>query len=338
MTVDEPLVLAFGGDDRFAMPLTVAAFSALSNLPSGTRVDLYVLDGGISESHKQRIESILCEGMSGTSLHWLRPDLAQYEAFRIRKGVTRAAYMRLSLPELVPQDRGKVIYLDGDVVVAGNLVDLWQQPIEGQSLLAVQAFFSQWASSPVSSLLTTYQDLGLHSQAPLFSSGVMVLNLERLRSTHSFGLVLECLGQYRHRFRYCDNDGLNAVFAEDWGHLDILWNVQLGAMRHPELMPASPLTERIRASLDCIRQEAKILHYTHSPKPWQARLPGHHHGSWFRHLRASGWFSPIGFHFFHLRCILCGLGYGAEMLARRALRAVQALWPRRRPEWPCDPV
>lgn len=150
----------------------------------------------------------------------------------------------------------------------------------------------------------------------MLNSGVMVLDLEHLRSSREFDRVLEYLFRFRDYGQH-DNDGLNAVFAESWRPLSILWNVQLDALRRPWIMPPSPLTDRLCADSALLRRDAHILHYTASPKPWQMRLPRREHGRWFHYLRKSGWFSPIGYHIFHLKCLLRGQGHGARAIAKR---------------------
>jgi len=52
---NESIVVVCAADDGYSMPLSVTVRSLLENLGADQRVDLYIIDGGISDRNKQKI-------------------------------------------------------------------------------------------------------------------------------------------------------------------------------------------------------------------------------------------------------------------------------------------
>ena len=79
--VDDPslteVVVVCACDDNYAMPLTVMLHSAAKNLDSGSRLSVYFIDGGISESSWQAIKETLVD--FEVSVYSLKPDYSLVE-------------------------------------------------------------------------------------------------------------------------------------------------------------------------------------------------------------------------------------------------------------------
>src|SRR5689334_3585939 len=132
------LSIVMSSDDRLAMPLAVAAHSAVKNL-KGRPANLFILDGGMSEVSKRRIAKTIPADQ--VHIHWIQPVSGRLnEIFEKRRRYARyplAAYYRLLLPEILPREIKKVIYLDVDVIVLADLATLWRIDVEPYQFLAV---------------------------------------------------------------------------------------------------------------------------------------------------------------------------------------------------------
>ena len=132
----QPIVLVCAADNNYAMPLAVTVRSALDNLGTNQKIALFILDGGITESNKNKIiKSLKSEQIE---ISWVQPDNALFENLALNRHVTIPTYYRLILPEILPKDFQKVIYLDTDMVVTGNLQELWNIDVGDNYVLAVQ--------------------------------------------------------------------------------------------------------------------------------------------------------------------------------------------------------
>jgi lipopolysaccharide biosynthesis glycosyltransferase len=85
--------------------------------------------------------------------------------------IARVAYARLLMGELLPPEIDRVIYLDCDLIIRGDLSDLWNVNLEGKTVVAVREVTDYiWHSK-----------LGLPPGAPYFNNGVMLIDLDRWR-------------------------------------------------------------------------------------------------------------------------------------------------------------
>ena len=114
--------IILAADDHYAQHLGVTICSVLENNRQAS-VDIYVIDGGLSDANKERLRR-LTETYS-TSLKFLTVDQKTYERFSLGQHLTPAAYYRLSIPDIVPAELERILYLDCDMVVISDLQELW---------------------------------------------------------------------------------------------------------------------------------------------------------------------------------------------------------------------
>ncbi|MBT1182301.1 glycosyltransferase family 8 protein [Bifidobacterium sp. CP2] len=164
----------------------------------------------------------------------------------------------------------KVLYLDCDVVVNGDVAELYDTDLEGHAVGAVPDLdflgnlnrkdgrAAAYASGPQSRL---------HMRDPFgyFQTGVLVMDLERMRELHT---VPEWLRLARSpRFIHHDQDVLNMECEGDVTYLPFAWNVlhDCGGRMHGifRFAPAEAYRGYVQA-----RQAPKIVHYAGHDKPW----------------------------------------------------------------------
>ena len=167
------------------------------------------------------------------------------EASPYQDYITPAAYYRLFLPDLLPPDLKKVIYLDCDLVVQADLSQLWEEKIEDYYILAVK---SMWAGR----------------DAQHFNSGVLVINLEQWRRDELSRKAIEFL--QKSNYSYFDQEVLNAICINQWKELDPRWNVLRGILEYSS-WEESPFSEQ---EYQNVIRDPYIIHYVSSAKPWNA--------------------------------------------------------------------
>ena len=122
------LRVAYAADDHYAKFLGISLLSLLEHNTAFAKTECYVMDCGISETNRQRLQEIAgryaCR-LSFVSVENIVQRLSlQGAAFTIAV----AAYARLFLPSLLP-DVDTLLYLDCDTVVADSLEALWNTPL-----------------------------------------------------------------------------------------------------------------------------------------------------------------------------------------------------------------
>jgi lipopolysaccharide biosynthesis glycosyltransferase len=286
------MIIVSGADDRFAMPLAVTLYSALANLNRGRTVSLYIMDGGISEENRRRLTQVLNVNHVEVHIEWVKPDLSRLSGVKTTQWFRQATYLRLLIPELVPKQFDRVIYLDSDLVVEEDLGQLWEEEISDFPALAVQGYVNPYVSCP-GALPDTYQLLGLSPDTPYCNAGVMVMNLKRWRTEEIGRRALEYTHKFHRFIRSADQDGINAIIAGAWGLLDPKWNVMPSVISSYGRFYKMSEVEMQHAQGELLRAPF-ILHFAGLIKPWHFTYRGLARSRFFYYLEKSGWFGSIG--------------------------------------------
>ncbi|PSR16362.1 glycosyltransferase family 8 protein [filamentous cyanobacterium CCP3] len=281
----EPIVVACAADDFFARPLAVTAFSAFKNLDPKRQLILFILDGGISSINKTKLLQTLSSNR--VDVRWIKPTADQIKATLLKCKASNhpiSTYYRLLLPDIIPPQFKKIIYLDSDLVVEGDLAKLWSQDFEGKALLAVQ--------DPIHRSLDIAQhfkslDLKYIETEELqkyLNSGVLVIDLEKWRRNHIADLVLQFINSHPD-LPFPDQDAISVVLAGQWGELDSKWN-QIHVIYAYKSYQDSPYDES--TYLDLL-QNPFIIHYTSRPKPWGKNCVHPRANRYFHYLDQTAW-------------------------------------------------
>lgn len=273
----ETIFVVCAADDRYAMPLSVMVRSSLENLENNCHLVLFIIDGGIKERSKQKILKSL--SLENCKVNFIpKPDTWLESIAEVKKyceannkvsplqHLSLAAYYRLLIPELLPQEIEKVIYLDCDLVVDRNLEELWQIDVGENYVLAVQDILVRHVSAPQG--LLNYEQLGIAPESKYFNSGVLVINLKKWRDCRITNKAIYYLEQNKDYIRFHDQDVLNALLVGQWGELDPKWNLLLPHALAYSSWQESPFSEEVYNTL--IR-EPYIIHFASDRKPWNSR-------------------------------------------------------------------
>jgi lipopolysaccharide biosynthesis glycosyltransferase len=246
----DKISIALAADNNYAMPLGVTICSIMENISSQYEVDFYIIDGGISNKNLNKIKVSTLK--KNCSLIFIpRPcrlpqnikaikDASNYQSY-----ITAVAYYRLFLPDLLPQNLAKVIYLDSDLVVQSDISKLWEENIDENYILAVK---SMWAGPTASH----------------FNSGVLVINIEKWRKEKLSLKAIEFL--QKNNYSYFDQEVLNAICIGKWQELDPRWNVLKGILECSSWRDSPFSAEEYQRVIS----DPYIIHYVSSAKPWNA--------------------------------------------------------------------
>jgi lipopolysaccharide biosynthesis glycosyltransferase len=272
------MVAVTAADDRYAMPLAVTVRSALDSLSASARLDLYIIDGGVSPESRERLNRSWND--SRLSVIWLQPDLSTIDGLSVSHHVSRMTYARILLPKVLPSHLDRVIYLDADLLVLRSLTDLWDESVEGVACAAAVDAAAPWLdaramlpnyASCAAFLAAThpvpnFRELNLDPQAGYFNAGVLLVNLRQWRDEKITEQALDCLERNRDHVLWWDQYALNVVLHGRWRPLDMRWNQ--GAHIHCPgyaLPEGSPFD---KPTYTAVRENPWIVHFTSPVKPW----------------------------------------------------------------------
>jgi lipopolysaccharide biosynthesis glycosyltransferase len=283
------VLIVCGADENYAMPLAVTLHSALVNLNEKGPVTLYIVDGGIRDESRHRIERVVDATPPSVDLRWTAIDTETVSDLPTRGWINTTAYLRLFIPKIVPDEAKRALYLDSDLQVEASLARLWAQDLNNHALAAVQAYGTPYVSSRRG--IEKYENLGYAPKTPYFNSGILLINLDRWRRDAIAERVLQYVREYRQHLHALDQEGLNAVLADDWKPLNLKWNV-MSHLVNFEDWPDTPFKDRVRPQKDELINDPYIYHFAGGSKPWQIACNHPAQLQWIDYLRESGWFSP----------------------------------------------
>lgn len=166
-------------------------------------------------------------------------------------------YFRLLICELFPK-LDKIIYIDSDTIVLGNIAELWNFPI---------ANYLIGAALDEGGVMQTRR-LGLNSNNNYFNAGVLLFNLEEIRGRYEgrdlFDFFINCYLNNVERISLQDQDILNIAFENDSKIIPLCWNVNSRIFNINVFDRKYSLNDEIDAV-----NNMKILHYTDKNKPWK---------------------------------------------------------------------
>lgn len=259
---ENTLTLVCGADDKFAMPLAVTLFSAVSNLNAVERPDIYILDAGISVKNKLKIQRVMDQTRRTIQLKFLSFDLSRLPNLLETDVISKATYLRILIPKLLPEDVKAAIYLDSDLIVEKDLRVLWDTSFDENLAIGVQDYCFPTLAN-LTSLLTVNST---RQNAVYCNAGVIVLNIEAWRKQN----ISEKILSFIQRNSRHDQDGINVVINGSWKVVHPKWNVTLSSLANfGEHLPMKP--QDIEATRQELRSDPNVIHFTSRHKPW-------HHG------------------------------------------------------------
>jgi len=264
----ERTAIALICDNNYIMPASVVIASIIKNKLLGTLLDIFIVSADLSdesiymfslfESDTVRI-IIKKESTEGfQSLHNFTDGIQKTR-------ITTAALLKFKLPEIVVE-YDKLLYLDCDVIVCEDLSQLYNQGIEDYFCAAVlntTRLYLNNNSHHMHTYMLIYKDY--------FNSGVMLLNLKKMRSEKSAEKLLLAKMEMTDAY-FMDQDQLNAVFNGYVKLLPIRYNAQyVNLVRASARFDISALNEMYETnytSLQDVANDAVIIHFASADKPW----------------------------------------------------------------------
>lgn len=294
----EPISIVTACDENYVRAAAVALVSAAASVGSRRKLDLYVLDGGVSDGSKAKLERSCAQ--FGRAVRWLTSDLRAIRDLPVSQHVSHSTYLRIFLAEVLPASVSRAIYLDADLVVTRDLSELWATPLEDAYCGAVQDAFlpvldpavafdhplqCQVAPNQDPRPIANYRELDLSGEMPYFNAGIMLVNVARWRRERVAARALDCLRANAQHVRYWDQYALNVLFAGQWSKVDARWNQSSDVFQ----LPSWQRSHYSLAEFWQVRRDPWIVHFNNLPKPWDANCVHPFRGLFFQYLKETAW-------------------------------------------------
>lgn len=254
-------------DDAYAAAGAVAIRSLCDHLSVGA--DIWLLYTRLGAGSL----ALLRRAPRGGDFRLLTVNLSRrHYDFAVRSDyISSATFGRLQVGGILPATCERALYLDCDVLVRGDLDELWRTDLGGK---VVGAALEQTAPTLGSNGVSeSVEALELNAEYPYFNAGVLLIDLKAWREAN----VGVRASRYLRRLqpRLMDQDSLNAVLAGSWKELNPVWNLTSYWFR------TRYRQRKNRALLAC----ARVVHYVGHRKPWTRDVLWTR-GTWWKYRRA----------------------------------------------------
>lgn len=241
-------------DGNFTKHCAVTLVSLFENNPAATFC-IHIVANHLPAADQQALRDIVAR-YGGTICFYFPPAdlLAVFSIKKFGKRISMATYYRCMLSAILPDTVDKVLYLDCDIVVLGDITPFWQTDLTGVGVACVEDIGCHETER--------YEVLHYPAADSYFNAGVLLINLDYWRRRQMDKQCVDYFRTYPERIRFNDQDLLNALLHDHKRFVPRMWNMQDGFYRYG-MDTASPDPVAYRDEL----RHPVILHYTNK-KPW----------------------------------------------------------------------
>lgn len=263
--MDLDMHVLFACDENYVNYLSVVISSLLGNASKSCRLNFHVIDENLSGKSKEKLSRLFSNAdcsIDYIPLPKLRIDTLPIGSWK------HSIYAKLLAAELLP-NLSKVLWLDVDILVCGDLLPLWNKDLSKHALAAV----AEETLSP-SQPIQHKKRLGLPKSARYYNAGVLLLNLDFWRENNVVERIFLYLTQHqKNNLIFFEQDAINYVLQDAILEVDCRFNF-------------FPFAEKGRSIIKQLGQPV-IVHFIVNKKPWLYRkvpflLPAVEGYSWIR--------------------------------------------------------
>ena len=194
--------------------------------------------------------------------------------------INYAAYFHLNMANILPNSVHRIIYMDGDIIVNGNIRPLWNTDLEDKACAMVVG--PMWLEPQV------YDRLGYDSSFGYYNNGVVLYNVDVLRKINFSKNAMDYIQTHRDKLDLMDQDTENALLYDKIVRLPVKYNFQI------KLFWESHWKEYTKSFKNELLEAARnptIIHYSDRRKPWQLVYSGMPYAKiWNKYYRQSDWY------------------------------------------------
>lgn len=265
---DKPIVpVVFAADDNYVSQLTTTVYSAMKNADSSYFYDVVVLQRNIAWDKQERLRDFFKQ-FPNMSLRFtnVERELSGHDLSTNNAHISIETYYRFLIQKLLPF-YDKVLYLDSDIVINGDIAKLYNTDLQGKLLGAIRDidFLANLNVKHGKRMGYAKNVLKMKNPYDYFQAGVLVLNTKAMRERYTIRQWLTYASNPA--FIYNDQDVLNAHCEGEVLYLPWEWNVVHdcgGRVGNLFVQAPNDIYDAYMRS----RNNPQIIHYAGFQKPW----------------------------------------------------------------------
>lgn len=151
-------------------------------------------------------------------------DEKKFEQYNLKRFTVGTLY-KLMICDRLADITDRIIYLDSDIIVNLDIVELWQQDLYGKKIGAV-------CLPPKDKSIFPLLSKGIIGENEYFNTGVMLLDVKEINKTHH--MWDECIAFVLHKpelWRAPDQDAITYIFRGEIYQLPSVYNIKASEYR-----------------------------------------------------------------------------------------------------------
>lgn len=258
--------IAFCFDENLVKPICVTIASLLDHKKVSTHYQIYCICTKKAALVEPELRKIVWKRDTSSKLFFIPVTNPYIDGFEIRN-ITKACYLRLLIPRLLPT-LNKIVYSDVDVLFTGDLSDVYGIDIKKYCLAAVKGLYINLSNIWEQHIKNyDYWKNSLDGvKGKYFNSGFLLMNLKYIRRNLIDDQWHNMVSQ---SFFYVDQDILNITCKDKVYLLPRKYNSAVDKI--PKELLEKAISERLftrQEIRDSIKNVA-VLHYNNPVKPWE---------------------------------------------------------------------
>lgn len=282
----------FSADKHYFLQCITAITSMFENHKTEETLFVHILTCDLGEKENKIAQNLAKKYNAEIEFIYInQDDFKIYTQNQNMQYLSVNTFFRFHIISLVPRECKKVIYLDCDLIVTGEISELYNQDIENYFAGVIE---DKMAYKQI-------DILGLKNEK-YFNAGVLLLNLEEIRKT---GFAEDVIGYFNKNMgllKYYDQDILNAIWDSRVKFLDERFNAQSYSFLRMKKKYKKAGVKRIKNPV--------IIHFTGEIKPWHIYCNHRKASEWLKYRQLTVYkLNKTDLFLFHLKRILSKIFY-----------------------------
>lgn len=270
----EEVHIACSIDRNYVQHIGVTLTSLFENNVN-CQFNIHLFSSEFKQSELESIQNICSSSGHIFKYYYLDPSL--FEGFFLSNHITVASYYRIFIPQVLERSIEKIIYLDADLIIKRDILELWNTDMKGRMMGGIP-------DPNQDNVNNTRLNIPLIHK--YINAGVLLLNVKKWKEDNlTEKLTGYILSNYSIIY-FHDQDTLNKILHDDSFTLPVKWNLQTAVFDLPRKKLIEVYGEK---ELNEALKDPCIIHYTGTSKPWDYLNLHPLRAAYFKYLKLTEW-------------------------------------------------
>ena len=269
-------------NDGFVPQVGAAIASVCENNKKVKDIHFYLLSYGILEDNKKKLKKLVKRYKRKIDIIEI-DDLSKYFTFDFDTGGwNQVILLRLLMGEILPKDVIRIIYMDGDTIVRGDLRSLWNTDLKGNVLgMSIEPTIDK---NRIASL-----DIEGY---PYYNSGVLLVDLKKWRDTNATQRIFNYYREHEGNLFAADQDAINGTLKDEIMTISPKYNFYNIFTQYSYRFlkkQMKPLNYISKDVFDDALKNPVIIHYLGEERPWRKGNTHKYRKDYQKYLALTDW-------------------------------------------------